>query len=357
MIRLCVDNFDAQRLHQTLLVQVRVQALHLVVPQLAALESLPPVVLAVVDVAVAGDSVERAVFLAGRAPRERLQNRLAVRVRADAPARHAAAPDVVPRGQPRPDGLALSVQDKHVELMVVAVPRLVHHLRLRPRGLDHVRGLPHLAPLAHVGLFRVADRRHHPSHRLAPAGHENSVPRMAAGREKGLVLGADQRQMVRALRVVRAVFAAHRPQLTDSILQLVPDQGLRALLRAEILFADVPPGLVAHGSRLALVAAALAHQPAEPVLRVALDPASQRHAAHAVLRRQSVDPLLQIALPVPLQDVEGDHSLLTLQQDLQTRVALAHLVARQVELVSASLHVPHHRGPQILDLRLRRQRR
>ena len=163
----------AQRPKQAFLFgKFSVQATQIGFHQRFALEPMASVILAVVDVDVARQTVNVAALRIHRRPAEAVGNRVAVRLQRQLPADEFLGTSVHPGRHPRAHQIVILVQHKQVDLVMVAEPDFVGHRRLASLGFLHVRRFP--SPLAisgerhlrfvhrfHDAVDRVTIRRNH----------------------------------------------------------------------------------------------------------------------------------------------------------------------------------------------------
>ena len=321
----------AQRPKQAFLFgKFSVQAAQIGFHQRFALEPMASVILAVVDVDVARQTVNVAALRIHRRPAEAVGNRVAVRLQRQLPADEFLGTSVHPSRHPRAHQIVVLVQHEQVNLVVIAEPDFVGHRRLASLGFLHVRRFP--CPLAvtgeghlclihrfHDAVDRVAVRRNH--HRAACHGADGVfLP----------VCRSERPPRVRSVAVhaaVAGVFAVFRCPLP----QALQHQRLRKLpIVAHLRLDEVPRQLAARPALPLVPALHLVHDRRQPALLVCRVPTPQRPARHTQRPRQRVHRRRPAPLAAVQDAVQRHDRLLAICQLGQPFLAEGFLVRRKV---------------------------
>ena len=322
---------DAQRPEQAfLLVELRVQHPQAGFHESVSFKALTPVVLTVVDVDHAWHAVYVAARRVHRRPAEAVRDRVAVRLQRQLPAHELARTGVQPCRHPRAHQIAVFINDKQVQLVVVAEPHVIDHLRLHALGLLHVGSLP--SPLAPpcVSELRVRDRRHHSVDRV-PVCRDDHVPLCHLADRVGIPLRRLECPPGTRSIAVHAAVAGVVAQLLCPLPQPLEHQRLGEFAIVPHLLLDVVLRQLAHASRLALVLALhLVHDGRKAARLVRCVPAPQRPARYADLFRQLVDGRRPAPLAAVQDAVQCHDCLLAICQLGQPFLAEGFLVRRKV---------------------------
>ena len=321
----------AQRPKQAFLFgKFSVQAAQIGFHQRFTLEPMAAVILAVVDVDVARQTVNVAALRIHRRPAEAVGNCVAVRLQRQLPADDFLGTSVHPSRHPRAHQIVILVQHKQVELVVIAEPNFIDQRRLASLGFLHVGRFP--SPLAvtgerhlrfvhrfHDAVDRVTIRRNH--HRAACHGTDRVfLP----------VRRSECPPRVRSVAVhaaVTGIFAVFRCPLP----QAFQHQRLRKLpIVAHLRLDEVPRQLAARPALPLVPALHLVHDRRQPALLVCRVPTPQRPARHAQRPRQRVHRRRPAPLAAVQDAVQCHDRLLAICQLGQPFLSEGFLVRRKV---------------------------
>ena len=321
----------AQRPKQAFLFgKFSVQAAQIGFHQRFALEPMASVILAVVDVDVARQTVNVAALRIHRRPAEAVGDRVAVRLQRQLPADELPRAGVHPSRHPRAHQIVILVQHEQVELVVVTKPNFIDHRRLASLGFLHVGSFPSPLTVSGERHLRLVHRFHDAVDRVAIRRNHHRAACHGADRVFLPVCRSECPPRVRSVAVhaaVAGVFAVFRCPLP----QAFQHQRLRKLpIVAHLRLDEVPRQLAARPALPLVPALHLVHDRRQPALLVCRVPTPQRPARHAQRPRQRVHRRRPAPLAAVQDAVQCHDRLLAICQLGQPFLSEGFLVRRKV---------------------------